>query len=92
MKSFELEDFEYALLMDVLENPEIYNGNRICNDWKFPRYVSEENRKRMVIKQNQYEIKWEYGGDADAYYKNHKYLMNYEVPDYLYERLKNNKE
>lgn len=87
-----LKEFEKKLLKDVIENPETYDSNMGCNDWEFPSYMTQEEKREMVIKTAYWnddgeEIREHYDDDDDKYYNAMDYLMNFEVPFYLKKRL-----
>ena len=88
-----LEEWEKKLFTNVLECPEIYDGNKGCNDWDFPSYMTRENQRYMVLKvsyanDNGEEIKEYYEGNDDLYLESCCYLSNYEVPFYFRIRMK----
>jgi hypothetical protein len=73
-------------------NVEEYDGDMGCNDWEFPSYMSLEDKEEMIIKIAYWndggeEIKEFYGGSHQEYLKDRRYVMNFEVPFYLRNRL-----
>jgi len=86
-----LKPWEMKLLESIL-NHELIIG-RGCNDWEFPDYMTEDNRREMIIKCSYYndngqEIKENYDGDELAYAKDRSFIQDFEVFFYLKNRIK----